>query len=804
MPKKSRNVKKAVSVPKRKSTQLPWLSNVLGVVHSKIDQIAGLNSALRNQVCGAIDDALNEVVSDKNFSIEPNQKVNLFLSYLRNDEELVTSYFDKLARSRFVNKVFIDTQSIDAGEDIGQSIELGLEEADAVLLALTRTTAESKWVMTEIQESKNRGKLLIPILLDESLLYDQELRDRLKADRPQILDLLSANCIRAFSMLPCEVVHHSIVSAQKHSGIIGRVTAQSISASYDITGDHFKSMLKMIADTYRTCDSEIADIEQAIRVGEAILLSNRVQNDTSHEVLEFLIKFYLLRNVLNVGSDIETRNTYDNVIKLLFRLIHKKNPLPRKRFSFEPDKAHEQDLELLFRVAQVLIRKNRYVEAFRICQHLCRHPDISIPANMNLRSVITYTALGLAYEIDLYREYYQSKETAVITFEKARQDLTGDSYMDLNLVSRIVQSTKKQFETFGKRQLTDPWNCDNVFGEITIPHSRPTFVGKVDASDTVARVIPSSGDLAEASERFLDQSNAFHNIVYLFTEFAKQVRTSLNMIGFDITTLDAPWLITTMGEVEDFFLHDSGNSVESFYNAQLKRNMRTNYGLQEGATRINTKSWVELDYRTRVRQVIYASLYNSLKNLYRAGLFDGEDMTQPSEEILEKQLRKLYCPPDMDFDEIPWHESSQSDEGSFLRRFQYQSVYIVSELSLFLRCVMPLEALSIKRDNVKPTIEMITAFWHEKIKNPEMLFDRMRQDQMGRDNDGKASAEGESMRESDEEAKLNEKYETCSPQLKLGFQVLYSILATFRKVSYTKGTVQIVKDKISQGTCEKN
>ena len=61
--------------------------------------------------------------------------------------------------------------------------------------------------------------------------------------------------------------------------------------------------------------------------------------------------------------------------------------------------------------------------------------------------------------------------------------------------------------------------------------------------------------------------------------------------------------------------------------------MKTNYGEQAKTIAVNYCSWVEVDYKSRVRQVIYASFYNALKNLYRAGLFDGKDMTQPSAAI---------------------------------------------------------------------------------------------------------------------------------------------------------------------------
>ncbi len=815
MAKKSQKRNSEMSVSRQKSPQSPWVSNVLQVFKEKLGPLQGLDDTLRQQVDDAVWLALAKVVHDKHFSIDATQRVNFFLSYRRTDAELVTSYFEKLKQSPFVNEVFIDTESIDAGEDIGNSINVGLDEADVVLLALTRDCAASDWVMTEIQKAKKKRKLLIPILLDEALLYDvdeaqlsddeaqrhdDESRKKRKAKSKQdLLALLKLNCIRAFSMLPCEVIHHVLVRAQCYSGIVGRVTALKIMASYDITDDQYEIMIAVITETYRNADIKIFEIERAIRVGETILLSNRAQNDTSPKVLECLINFYLLRMVRKSGSDVDTRHTYDNIIKLLFRLIHKKNPLPSKKYSFEPEKAHNQDLELLFRMAQVLIRQNKYVEAFEICEKLCKHPDISIPCNKSLRSVITYTALGLAYEIEMYIHYYEKGKGISLAY--ARENLTGCAYMDLNVVSRIVQSTRKQFEEFGERDLTQPWKYDNVFCEITNPFSRPKFAGRMDPIAPDARNKQmQTAEKADPAEEFRGESKDFHNIVYLATEFVKQLQNSLNMIGHDITTLSAPWLLTTMGEVKDFFLHDSVDSIESFYNALLKRKMTTNYGEQAKTEAVNYSSWVELDYNSRVRQVIYASFYNALKNLYRAGLFNGDDMTQPSAEILKKELQKLFSPPDLVFEEIPWHESGANDDGSFLRRFQYQAVYIMTELSLFLRCVMPIEKLKIHKENVGSMIEIITAFWHEKIKNPAMLFDCMGKKGLNADSDTTSTEFADVSPDKKKTETTKRIFETSSPAQKLDYQILFSILATLRKVSFTKDTVLIVKNKLGSGS----
>ncbi len=99
-------------------------------------------------------------------------------------------------------------------------------------------------------------------------------------------------------------------------------------------------------------------------------------------------------------------------------------------------------------------------------------------------------------------------------------------------------------------------------------------------------------------------------------------------------------------------------------------------------------------------------------------------------------------------------------------------------------------------------MEMITGFWFEKIKNPEMFFERLRRDALGVDGHAASGGENTPSTSARKTERAIKKFEACSPQQKLGYQVLYSILATLRKVSYTKRTVAIVKNNLTEATPE--
>ena len=89
---------------------------------------------------------------------------SLFLSYSRKD-----LFFAELARTKLQAadiSVWIDKGSLRAGDDWRQSIDQGIAESFAVLLALSEQSYSSPYVTYEWASAIGRGKTIIPVLLE--------------------------------------------------------------------------------------------------------------------------------------------------------------------------------------------------------------------------------------------------------------------------------------------------------------------------------------------------------------------------------------------------------------------------------------------------------------------------------------------------------------------------------------------------------------------------------------------------------------------------------------------------------------
>ena len=110
----------------------------------------------------------------------------VFISYSRHDSQIADRLTRDLRRKNL--EVWVDVENIGPGKDWQAELEIGLKNAKAVILLLSNAALSSTWVTHEVNILLNRGKLVIPIVVDDfdtSALPSQ-------LNRLQRLDLRSA------------------------------------------------------------------------------------------------------------------------------------------------------------------------------------------------------------------------------------------------------------------------------------------------------------------------------------------------------------------------------------------------------------------------------------------------------------------------------------------------------------------------------------------------------------------------------------------------------------------------------------
>ena len=90
----------------------------------------------------------------------------VFISYQREDRPFVERLRNVLVQH--AQNVWLDTSEILAGQDWQKAIIKALRGASAILLLASRYSAKSQWVRYEITSLLSMGKLVIPVLLDDT------------------------------------------------------------------------------------------------------------------------------------------------------------------------------------------------------------------------------------------------------------------------------------------------------------------------------------------------------------------------------------------------------------------------------------------------------------------------------------------------------------------------------------------------------------------------------------------------------------------------------------------------------------
>ncbi len=111
-----------------------------------------------------------------------------FVSYSKHDAGYVDRLVDHLEAHGV--RCWLDRDDIGYGTEWQREIEKQLEAAAAVIVVMSPASAASDWVAIEVQQAKDLGKRLFPLLLDgrrfmslNTLQYDDVTGGRLPADR---------------------------------------------------------------------------------------------------------------------------------------------------------------------------------------------------------------------------------------------------------------------------------------------------------------------------------------------------------------------------------------------------------------------------------------------------------------------------------------------------------------------------------------------------------------------------------------------------------------------------------------------
>jgi hypothetical protein len=124
---------------------------------------------------------------------------DIFISYSRADEVFVKRLYSELRR--FNVRGFRDATDLAAGASLSRQLKESIENADAVLVVLSKDAVHSSWVMAEVGLAQSLKKAVIPVLAPGQS-YDESVP-------PQLVDRL----VLEAGKLPIEEVAARAVAA---------------------------------------------------------------------------------------------------------------------------------------------------------------------------------------------------------------------------------------------------------------------------------------------------------------------------------------------------------------------------------------------------------------------------------------------------------------------------------------------------------------------------------------------------------------------------------------------------------------
>lgn len=94
------------------------------------------------------------------------RKKRVFISYSSTDSKIIDKVKQELEKNSII--VIIDSDFLEAGDDITRIIREKIEKCDVLILALSKESIKSKWVKMEYHFAMDHRKKIIPILLKDA------------------------------------------------------------------------------------------------------------------------------------------------------------------------------------------------------------------------------------------------------------------------------------------------------------------------------------------------------------------------------------------------------------------------------------------------------------------------------------------------------------------------------------------------------------------------------------------------------------------------------------------------------------
>ena len=94
----------------------------------------------------------------------------VFIIYSHSDKEIAAEIQNELIKKGI--QAIRDEQVVKIGDRINEIIEDSIEDADKVLLLLSKSTENSEWINKEINISSKFQKVILPVMIENSNLPD--------------------------------------------------------------------------------------------------------------------------------------------------------------------------------------------------------------------------------------------------------------------------------------------------------------------------------------------------------------------------------------------------------------------------------------------------------------------------------------------------------------------------------------------------------------------------------------------------------------------------------------------------------
>jgi len=101
-----------------------------------------------------------------------NMKYDLFISYSRKDFEEVSAFIEKIKAALPDLTYWFDIDGIESGDEFEDKIISAINDSSYLLFALSDNSLDSQWTKDEVMYAKNKGKKIIPVLLNGARMTD--------------------------------------------------------------------------------------------------------------------------------------------------------------------------------------------------------------------------------------------------------------------------------------------------------------------------------------------------------------------------------------------------------------------------------------------------------------------------------------------------------------------------------------------------------------------------------------------------------------------------------------------------------